>query len=60
MAREFDPKENAKSDSSEEDWEGRIKQLCPLCGQALVQEKCKVVCRSAVCGYRIVYNCSEF
>jgi 8-amino-7-oxononanoate synthase len=34
--------------------------VCPVCGTALVSEKCKVVCRSAVCGYRIVFNCSEF
>lgn len=34
--------------------------VCPVCGAALVSEKCKVVCRSAVCGYRIVFNCSEF
>jgi hypothetical protein len=35
-------------------------QFCPLCGQKLIQEKCKMVCRSAVCGYRIIFNCSEF
>ena len=34
--------------------------VCPVCGSALAQEKCKVVCRSPVCGYRIVFNCSEF
>ncbi|MFZ4482689.1 MAG: aminotransferase class I/II-fold pyridoxal phosphate-dependent enzyme [Chthoniobacterales bacterium] len=34
--------------------------VCPVCGRILTQEKCKVVCRSAVCGYRIVFNCSEF
>lgn len=34
--------------------------VCPVCGAALVSEKCKVVCRSALCGYRIVFNCSEF
>ena len=34
--------------------------VCPVCGATLAQEKCKVVCRSAVCGYRIVFNCSEF
>jgi 8-amino-7-oxononanoate synthase len=34
--------------------------VCPVCGSILTQEKCKVVCRSAVCGYRIVFNCSEF
>ena len=34
--------------------------VCPVCGGPLSSEKCKVVCRSAVCGYRIVFNCSEF
>jgi len=34
--------------------------VCPVCGASLVSEKCKVVCRSAKCGYRIVFNCSEF
>ena len=34
--------------------------VCPVCGASLISEKCKVVCRSATCGYRIVFNCSEF
>jgi len=34
--------------------------VCPVCGEKLVQEKCKVVCRSEKCIYRIIYNCSEF
>ena len=34
--------------------------VCPVCGASLISEKCKVVCRSAKCGYRIVFNCSEF
>ena len=34
--------------------------VCPVCGEKLVHEKCKVVCRSKVCVYRIVFNCSEF
>jgi hypothetical protein len=33
---------------------------CPVCGAETVQEKCKVVCRSEKCVYRIVMNCSEF
>jgi hypothetical protein len=33
---------------------------CPVCGATLTQEKCKVVCRSPQCTYRIVFNCSEF
>ena len=34
--------------------------VCPVCGHTLVSEKCKVVCRSDRCGYRIVFNCAEF
>jgi hypothetical protein len=33
---------------------------CPVCGATLIQEKCKVVCRSPQCTYRIIFNCSEF
>ena len=33
---------------------------CPVCGAVLSHEKCKVVCRSSKCVYRIVFNCSEF
>ncbi len=33
---------------------------CPICQAKAHHEKCKVVCRSAVCVYRIIYNCSEF
>jgi hypothetical protein len=36
------------------------KNVCPVCGKELVQEKCKEVCRSEKCVYRIIYNCSEF
>jgi 8-amino-7-oxononanoate synthase len=39
---------------------GHPDTVCPVCGASLVSEKCKVVCRSALCGYRIVFNCSEF
>lgn len=34
--------------------------VCPVCGGALISEKCKVVCRSECCRYRIVFNCAEF
>ena len=34
--------------------------VCPVCGAKLISEKCKVVCRSERCGYRIVFNCAEF
>lgn len=35
-------------------------QHCPVCGAELISEKCKVVCRSPRCVYRIVFNCAEF
>jgi hypothetical protein len=34
--------------------------VCPVCGGPLISEKCKVVCRSERCRYRIVFNCAEF
>ncbi|MBI1908016.1 hypothetical protein HYS28_01185 [Candidatus Uhrbacteria bacterium] len=34
--------------------------LCPVCGERCENEKCKVICRSEKCTYRIVMNCSEF
>lgn len=34
--------------------------VCPVCGAPLVHEKCKLVCRSDRCVYRIVFNCAEF
>jgi hypothetical protein len=34
--------------------------VCPVCGGPLISEKCKVICRSERCGYRIVFNCAEF
>ena len=34
--------------------------VCPVCGAAAVQEKCKLICRSDVCRGRVVMNCSEF
>lgn len=37
-----------------------VGEVCPVCGAQLVHEKCKVVCRSERCVYRIVYNCAEF
>ncbi|MEZ4652181.1 MAG: hypothetical protein R3E12_00850 [Candidatus Eisenbacteria bacterium] len=33
---------------------------CPVCGERVEHEKCKVVCRSERCVYRIIYTCSEF
>jgi hypothetical protein len=34
--------------------------VCPVCGAATVQEKCKVICKSDRCRGRVVYNCAEF
>lgn len=33
--------------------------LCPWCGSAVQNEKCKSICRSATCRYRIVEVCCE-
>lgn len=39
---------------------GTVETVCPVCGERLREEKCKVVCRSRTCVYRIVFNCAEF
>ena len=56
--------EEAQKYNSETHQESEQKQddpnVCPMCGSKLIQEKCKVVCRSRTCVYRIIYNCSEF
>jgi len=39
---------------------GASGDVCPVCGASLFHEKCKVVCRSERCVYRIIYNCAEF
>ena len=42
------------------DYESEPDTLCPVCGEKCDNEKCKVICRSEKCVYRIVMNCSEF
>jgi hypothetical protein len=37
-----------------------ISMLCLVCGAKCENEKCKVICRSEICVYRVVMNCSEF
>lgn len=44
----------------EQDGEAPSALVCPVCGAPLVHEKCKLVCRSERCVYRIVFNCAEF
>jgi hypothetical protein len=46
-------RESTEADASPE-------SVCPVCGAKLASEKCKVVCRSERCRYRIVFNCAEF
>ena len=51
---------DAKALPQEPTSEGQTDSHCPVCGATLLQEKCKVVCRSPQCTYRIIFNCSEF
>ncbi len=37
-----------------------VDSVCPICGGPLQPEKCKVVCRSSLCRYRVVMTCAEF
>ena len=48
------PTETTKAEGSANDI------VCPVCGAATVQEKCKVICRSDLCRGRVIYNCAEF
>jgi hypothetical protein len=50
--------ETASAETKTEGKENAI--ICPLCGAAVVQEKCKLICRSEICRGRVVMNCSEF
>ncbi|HMO03240.1 MAG TPA: hypothetical protein PKC67_09615 [Kiritimatiellia bacterium] len=52
MSGDDTPSESTAEPSSE--------PVCPVCGAPLVHEKCKLVCRSERCVYRIVFNCAEF
>ena len=50
---------NSVLDDNDGTDDGR-ENFCPVCGAKLISEKCKVVCRSERCRYRIVFNCAEF
>ena len=52
-----EPEDAAKESVSSEKHSDSV---CPVCGGPLISEKCKVVCRSERCRYRIVFNCAEF
>jgi hypothetical protein len=39
---------------------GGLAIICPVCGAATVQEKCKVICKSDLCRGRVIMNCAEF
>jgi hypothetical protein len=57
MDRDSSPPQEAAPEPKPE---SQTDQHCPVCGATLIQEKCKVVCRSPRCVYRIIFNCSEF
>jgi rubredoxin len=48
---------NAQAETEEQTKDAMV---CPVCGAVVVQEKCKLICHSAICRGRIVMNCSEF
>jgi hypothetical protein len=55
----FEP-QPSPGESDEDDRKKGADSYCPVCAATLIQEKCKVVCRSPRCTYRIIFNCSEF
>ena len=56
VAAAEDASTTAKHEAGQPDFES----YCPVCGAKLIAVKCKVVCRSELCVYRLVFNCSEF
>jgi hypothetical protein len=57
----MDPDSNPSQDTPPgREAEKHADQHCPVCGAELTSEKCKVVCRSPQCVYRIIFNCAEF
>lgn len=52
--------DEAPAPSTEEPAAPNPDSVCPVCGGPLISEKCKVICRSERCRYRIVFNCAEF
>jgi ribosomal protein S27AE len=38
--------------------EARPERVCPNCGAALIEHKCKLLCPEPACGYYM--SCSEF
>jgi hypothetical protein len=50
----------ADTSLSPESFPADLGSICPVCGGTLISEKCKVICRSERCRYRIVFNCAEF
>jgi hypothetical protein len=54
----FGQQEGPETETETEREQGAI--VCPVCGAAVVQEKCKLICRSGVCRGRVIMNCSEF
>jgi hypothetical protein len=51
---------NAMGNAESRETEQSVDTICPVCGGSLTSEKCKIVCRSERCRYRIVMTCAEF
>ena len=56
------PKSDSENTGSADDLDAADPSaiICPVCGGATVQEKCKVICKSDICRGRVVLNCAEF
>ena len=53
---QINPESEANKKKKKND-DGKI--YCPVCGQEPVYERCKVICKSKMCIYLVIYNCSE-
>jgi len=54
------PASESDAEATEQPGDRNPDSVCPVCGGPLISEKCKVICRSERCRYRIVFNCAEF
>ncbi|HTO75046.1 MAG TPA: hypothetical protein VMQ61_03135 [Thermoanaerobaculia bacterium] len=52
------PSEEPERRNAEKPAERRPERVCPTCGAALLERKCKLLCPDPSCGYYM--SCSDF
>ncbi len=56
--RTYPPRENRSERGGKRPPEKRPEPVCPNCGAALLERKCKPLCPDPACGYYM--SCSDF